>query len=61
MARPVQTYRQGTKAGRPRRPIVITSVNKPDAMLVASAAIPLVMDFIRRDREKQARKDEDPR
>ena len=38
--------------GRKRPPIVLVAVNKPDPEMVARAAVPLILDFVRRERAK---------
>lgn len=40
------------KAGRPRRLITITATNKPDPEIVAMAFAPLLLDRMKREREK---------
>lgn len=38
--------------GRKRPPIVLVAVNKPDPKIVAIAAVPLILDFVRRERDE---------
>lgn len=44
--------RPAKAAGRKRRQITMVSVNKPDPEIVAGAAVPLILDFVRRERAK---------
>lgn len=45
------------KAGRPRRQITVTSINKPDPEIAAPAILPLLFDRMRREREKALAKE----
>lgn len=38
--------------GRKRPPIVLVAANKPDPEMVARAAVPLILDFVGRDRTR---------
>jgi hypothetical protein len=44
--------RTAKAGGRKRRPIVLVAINEPDPEIVARAAVPLLLDFVRRQRAK---------
>lgn len=44
------------KARRPRRPITITFAKKPDPEIVARAFAPLLLDLMKRERERSLAK-----
>lgn len=48
-----KTPRPTKEVGRKRRQITVVSANKPDPKIVARAILPLLLDFVRRERAKQ--------
>jgi hypothetical protein len=47
-----KTPRPTKEAGRKRRQITVVSANKPDPAIAAKAIMPLLLDFVRRERAK---------
>ncbi|MDK9704015.1 MAG: hypothetical protein OEL20_12835 [Sulfuritalea sp.] len=45
--------RAARKSNRARPPIVIKSINKPDPDITAQAILPLLFDWLKRDRAKR--------
>lgn len=44
--------RLATSGGKKRRQIILVATNKPDPAIAAKAILPLLLDFVRRERAK---------